>query len=77
MHSPSILPIEADHSINLNQPTHSPSPQVKWKGRIVVLWSGLGEYAWAKRLENASKKLGWECRISVDPAELSAYDKLV
>lgn len=51
--------------------------QTKWKGRIVVLWSGLGEFAWAKRLENACRNLGWLCRTSIDPAELSDYDRLV
>ncbi len=54
-----------------------PNADVNWKGRLVVLWSGLGEFAWAKRLENACKKLGWKCVISIDPAELSEYDKLV
>ncbi len=48
-----------------------------WKGRLIVLWSGLGEYAWAKRLENACKNLGWHCITSIDPAEFSEYDKLV
>jgi hypothetical protein len=50
---------------------------VEWNGRIVVLWSGLGEYAWSKRLEEACKKLNWECITSIDPAEYSEYDRLV
>lgn len=50
---------------------------VNWKGRIVVLWSGLGEYAWAKRLEEACEKLNWKCFVAIDPAELSEYDRLV
>lgn len=48
-----------------------------WKGRIVILWSGLGEYAWALRIKNSCERLGWECYISIDPAEHSDYDKLV
>lgn len=55
----------------------SPQHHETWNGRIVVLWSGLGEFAWAKRIENACRKLGWECVTSIDPAELSEYDKLV
>lgn len=56
--------------------THAKTDKI-WKGRLIVLWSGLGEFAWAKRLENACKKLDWKCIISIDPAELSDYDKLV
>ena len=56
---------------------NDPSNEVNWNGRILVLWSGLGEFAWAKRLENACNTLGWECITSIDPAELSDYDRLV
>lgn len=67
-----------DYKISEVQPINSnPIKKVNWNGRIVVLWSGLGEYAWAKRLENACANLGWKCFISIDPAELSEYDKLV
>lgn len=51
--------------------------QKQWKGRIVVIWSGLGEYAWAKRMQRACQNLGWEMKMIIDPAELSAYDRLV
>ena len=48
-----------------------------WKGKIVILWSGLGEYCWAKRLEKTCNRLGWQCFVAMDPTEFSEYEKLV
>ena len=74
IHSVYSLVPESD---SFSSQSASATPRVQWKGRIVVLWSGLGEYAWTKRLEKACQNLGWEMRYSIDPAELSDYDKLV
>ena len=70
------IPLENDLSCPANL-QFEPASHINWKGRIMIIWSGLGEFAWAKRLENACKKLGWECIISIDPVELSEYDRLV
>lgn len=62
---------------DVKQKEEASPEKVSWNGRIVVLWSGLGEYAWAKRLEETCEKLKWKCFIAIDPAELSEYDRLV
>ncbi len=51
--------------------------QPEFHGKIIVLWSGLGEYAWAKRLEVACNRLGWECITSFDSKQMSNFDKMV
>ena len=45
--------------------------------RVFILWSGLGEYAWAKRLEKAGNNLGWECEVCCNAQKLDHYNKMV
>lgn len=57
--------------------TDNTTASKKWKGKVLILWVGFGEYAWTKRLENACKRMGWECQISLDPLYYSYYDQII
>ena len=71
--------IFASHAAVIDPPFLNSNKDVEkqWKGKIIFLWSGLGEYAWAKRLENACQNLGWQCWIRNDPASISSNDRLI
>jgi hypothetical protein len=45
--------------------------------RFAVLWTGLGEYELAKRLEKASQNLNWECILCHGGDKLDYFDNLV
>src|SRR5262245_10319272 len=44
------------------------------KYKVLILWSGMGEYEASKRLENACAKLGWEAKTSYCLEEISGLD---
>lgn len=50
--------------------------EVKKRYKIFILWAGLGEYEWAKRLEKACTELGWESQSSFSMEELY-YEKFL
>ncbi|MBA3721543.1 MAG: glycosyltransferase family 1 protein [Parachlamydiaceae bacterium] len=54
-------------------PAIAPNPSKKYK--MVVYWAGLGEYEWAKRLEKASHKLGWECINCYSGDNMTDFEK--
>ncbi|MFI0434495.1 MAG: hypothetical protein ACH350_02050 [Parachlamydiaceae bacterium] len=45
------------------------------KYKVLILWSGLGEYEWAKRLEQTSRKIGWECEIRLGEIQLGGFEQ--
>jgi hypothetical protein len=56
---------------------HRPKMTQEKTYKVLILWSGLGEYAWAKRLENASKQMGWQCALCCSSQHQDQFDKLV
>jgi hypothetical protein len=46
------------------------------KYKVLVLWNYQGEYEWAKRLQCAGERLGWEVQLSLSSSKtLALFDK--
>ncbi len=54
---------------------NQPSPKLY---RVLILWTGLGEYESSKKLQKACHNLGWTAQVAFSPEEeISEFDQLV
>ena len=49
----------------------------KMSYRLLILWRGLGEYEWAKRIENLAQTHGWPVMLALAHEQPDSYEQII